>query len=127
MKRIAKMMVMGALLGVSAIAAPVSADETCGEKGQKPCPMQGWMEDNVQVPMEDGDYKKVVAALKKVADMAPDKKWNEGDKSWAEMTKEGIKAAEAEDLKALKKSCKSCHKAFRKEYKAKYRMRPVKG
>lgn len=123
MKRFSRMMMVACLVGVTGFAAAASADE-CGKKGQKPCPLQGWMENNVQAPMEKGEMAKVAAALEKVASIAPDKKWNEGDEGWPAIAKAGVAAAKAGDEKALKKSCKSCHKAFRKEYKAKHRMAP---
>lgn len=137
MKRTSKMGWLGtsALIGSLALAgfglasigdvASANADEACGGKGQKSCPLQGWMEANVQVPMEAGDLKKVAIALEKAAAFAPDKAWNEGEKSWSALAKAGAEAARAGDAKAMKKTCKGCHKAFRKKYKAKFRMRAV--
>jgi len=118
---------MVGLLGAAGLGAslPVRADEACGEKGQKSCPLQGWMEDNVQAPLDDGNLKKVAEALEKAATFAPDKKWDEGDSGWSATAKKGAAAAKAGDLKAVKASCKTCHKAFRKDYKAKHRMRAV--
>lgn len=127
MRRVSLVWMMVGLLGAAGmgLAAPAAADEPCGEKGQKSCPLQGWMEENVQKPLESGDLKKVAAALEKAAAFAPDKKWDEGDSGWSATAKKGVAAAKAGDEKATKKTCKSCHKAFRKEYKAKYRKRPV--
>lgn len=106
-------------------ASAASADHHCGGKGEPSCPFQGWMEDEVQVPMEEGKLDKVAAALAKVAKMAPDPSWNKGEQGWEAIARSGASAAKAGDTRALKRSCKSCHKAFRKKYKAQHRMRPV--
>lgn len=100
-----------------------SADEKCAP-GK--CPLHDWMEKELQEPMDAGDLKKVAASLEKVAGFAPDPKWNEGDNGWTKLAKEGAAAAKAGDAKATGASCKSCHKAWRKEYKAKHRAKPLK-
>lgn len=125
MKRFSVWMGLAAL-GCVLAASGVSADDTCGGKGQKPCPLQGWMEKEVDVPLDKGDMKKVAAALKKAAKLAPDASWNTGDKSWEAFALKGAEAAAAGDKKAMKASCKGCHKAWRKKYKKSHRMRPVK-
>ena len=120
------------LLGAALVAAaalwgqPTAlAVGTCGGKGQPSCPLQGWMEKNMQVPYDNEDLRGLASALEKVAGMAPDKKWNAGDKGWEKIAKNAAAKAKAGDFKSVKKSCKSCHKAWRKKYKAEHRMRPV--
>jgi len=103
----------------------VRADGACGEKGQPKCPLQGWMEKNMQDPLDAKDLKTVAASLEKVAKMAPDPKWNEGDKSWSKTASDGAAAAKAGDLKGTQAACKACHKAWRNEYKKTYRTKPV--
>ena len=40
---------VAAVAGVSlAVQRPARADGACGEKGQPHCPLQGWMEKNMQ-------------------------------------------------------------------------------
>ena len=125
MKRICMMLMVVSLVGAAGVGLANGAQAgECGDKGQTPCPLQGWMEKNVQIPMEKTEWDKVAASLGKVAGYAPDPAWNKGDKGWETTAKAGIAAAKAKDLKALKKTCKSCHKSFRKNYKAKFRMRP---
>ena len=84
MKRLTVVWMMIGLVGAAGLGSvlPAKADETCGDKGQKSCPLQGWMEDNIQAPLEKGDMKKVAEALEKAAAFAPDKKWDEGDAGW---------------------------------------------
>jgi hypothetical protein len=98
-------------------------DDAC--KGGK-CPLHDWMEKELQEPMDAGDLKKVGAALEKVGGYVPDPKWNEGENGWSKLAKAGVDAAKAGDAKAVGATCKSCHKAWRKEYKEKHRSKPLK-
>lgn len=125
MKRFSGWMTIAAL-GCVMVSSGVAAEDTCGGKGQKPCPLQGWMEDNVEAPFKAGDMDKVAAALEKASKLAPDPKWNEGDTGWEKLAKQGAAAAKAGDKKALKASCKGCHKAHRKQYQKQHRTRPIK-
>ena len=124
--------IVALLAALVATTAVLSSDaqaedaDKCGGKGQESCPLQGWMEKNIDGPMEKKDFAALEKGLTKVATLVPDPKWNEGDKGWATIAKAGAAAAKAKDMDALKASCKSCHKAWRKKYKAEFRMRPVK-
>ena len=127
MKRFGAVIVFSAVTAALALGSfrAEAEDAKCGEKGQPHCPLQGWMEKNVDEPMSAKDLAKVAAALEKVAGMAPDPKWNEGANSWSKIAKDGAAAAKAGDAKATGASCKSCHKAWRNQYKKEHRMRPV--
>ena len=98
---------------------------TCGGKGQTPCPLQGWMEKNMQGPTDKGDTKALATAFAQAAKFVPDPAWNSGDPSWATISKAGADAAAKGDLAAAKAQCKSCHKAFRDKYKATFRTKPI--
>jgi hypothetical protein len=126
MKRFAIVLVAAAaVFGVSVWEQPsASADEECKTPGT--CPLHDWMEKEMQEPMDAGDLKKVGASLEKIAGMSPDPAWNKADPSWEKLAKDGAAAAKAGDAKAVGASCKSCHKAFRKQYKEKFRTRPIK-
>lgn len=125
MKRFGIIAVLAAaVMAGSMVRQPTaSADEECAP-GK--CPLHDWMEKELQAPMDAGDLKKVAASLEKVAGFAPDPKWNEGDNGWSKLAKDGAAAAKAGDAKAAGATCKSCHKAWRKEYKAKHRAKPIK-
>ena len=124
-------MVMGAgLLALAAYAGSTSTAQAdgaaaCGAKGQTPCPLQGWMEKNMQTFVDKSDAKGLAPAFEKVLTLVPDPKWNSGDPNWASIAKAGGDAAKAGDLAGAKASCKSCHKAFRDKYKKDFRMKPV--
>jgi ABC-type glycerol-3-phosphate transport system substrate-binding protein len=121
-------MVLGAgLLGL-AHAGTVSmahADGTCGAKGQPSCPLQGWMETNMDPASQKGDTKALAGLFEKVAKFNPDPKWDAENPSWSGISKAGADASKAGDLAGAKAQCKSCHKAFREKYKTGFRMKPV--
>jgi hypothetical protein len=128
MKRLAAVMsVVGCVCALALWTAPAAqADSpTCGEKGLPDCPLQGWMAKNMDDPLDAGDLKALAAAYEKVANMAPDPKWNEGATSWAKISQDGAAAAKKGDAVATKAQCKACHKAWRSKYKDSYRMKPV--
>ena len=102
-------------------------DAKCGEKGQPSCPLQGWMEKNLQDPLDKNDLAKVATSLEKVAGFVPDPKWNEGDKGWAKLAKAAAEAAKAGKADDVKAACKTCHKAWRNQYKKEFRMKPISG
>ncbi len=126
MKRIAMVLGLSLLVGMATFAAQPAAraDEECS-KGT--CPMHDWMESSLQEAMDAGDLAKVATNLEKLSGMAPDAKWNAADPSWEKTAKAGAAAAKAGDAKATGQSCKTCHKAFRKQYKAEHRKKPLKG
>jgi hypothetical protein len=128
MKRLLWVLVLGGGVAAGALLrqpSSVHADGTCGEKGQPSCPLQGWMEKNMDPAAEKGDTKALAVAFEKAAGFAPDPKWNEGDNGWSKMSKDGAAAAAKGDLAAAKKECKTCHKAWRDKYKSTFRMKPV--
>jgi len=128
MKQTLWAMVIGA--GLFALAhvgtgSTAQADGTCGAKGQPPCPLQGWMENNVDPAVNKGDTKALAGLFEKIAKFNPDPKWDTENPSWSGIAKAGADAAKAGDLAGAKAQCKSCHKAFREKYKTSFRMKPV--
>jgi hypothetical protein len=103
------------------------AEAACGAKGQPSCPLQGWMEKNMDANVEKNDTKALAAAFEKAAGFAPDPKWNDGASGWSKIAKEGAAAAKSGDMAAAKKTCKTCHKAWRDKYKKEFRTKPVAG
>jgi hypothetical protein len=112
-------------LAYAGTVSTVQADGTCGAKGQPSCPLQGWMETQMDAASQKGDTKALVVLFEKVAKFSPDPKWDSENPSWAGISKAGAEAAKAGDLTAAKAQCKSCHKAFREKYKTGFRMKPV--
>lgn len=85
------------------------------------CPMYDWMEKNTTPATQQKDFKKLFKLLNKIVKMVPDKSWNKGPKGWKKIAKAGAKAAKKEDIKAVRASCKGCHKAWRDKYRDKFR------
>jgi len=113
-------------LGYGATVLPrAQAEGACGAKGQPSCPLQGWMEQNMDPAVDKGDMKALAAALTKVSKWAPDPSWNTADPSWSKISTDGAAAAAKGDVAAVKATCKSCHKAFRDKYKTSFRTKPV--
>jgi hypothetical protein len=129
MKQTLWAMVLGAGLFALAHAGfgstTAQADGTCGAKGQPSCPLQGWMEKNVDPAANKGDTKQLATLFEKIAKFNPDPKWDTENPSWSGIAKGGAEAAAKGDLAGAKAACKSCHKAFREKYKSTYRMKAV--
>jgi hypothetical protein len=104
--------------------APAAA-ASCGDEGQPSCPLQGWMERNVQKPLDDGDFARLAQALSRVPRFAPDPSWNDGEQGWSKLAEAAAAAAKARDGDAVEQSCKACHRAWRKKYKQEFRLRPI--
>ena len=104
--------------------ASAEDDDACKPAGK--CPLHDWMEKELGGPMDDGDLKKVAASFEKLAGLAPDPKWNDGENGWKKLATAGVTAAKAGDAKAAGAACKSCHKTWRKEYKEKFRAKALK-
>ncbi|HTN85628.1 MAG TPA: hypothetical protein VL242_18140 [Sorangium sp.] len=91
-------------------------DFGCGAKGQKACPMQGWMKTVMQAATTSGDGAKIASALDYVASKPPP-----GMSKWVAISKEGAEKAKKGDIDGAKASCKTCHDLYKAEYKAKHR------
>lgn len=128
MKRFFGVVLVGLVAAVATFAGGSSAlagDAACGEKGQPSCPLQGWMEQNMQTAYDKEDLKALEAMLAKVPEFVPDPKWNEGDQGWSKIATDGAAKAKAGDFKGVQATCKGCHSAWRKKYRAEHRPRPL--
>lgn len=116
----------------SAAAEPTSAPATsssasaagpktfdCGAKGQKACPMQGWMKGVMGPHTSAGDTEKMAKDLAYIAAKPPP-----GMGSWVAISNEGAAKAKAGDLDGAKASCKKCHDLYKDKYKTTMRDKP---
>lgn len=101
----------------SAAAGPKTFD--CGAKGQKPCPMQGWMKTVMASASSSGDGTKLANALAYTAGKAPP-----GMGQWSAISNAGVAKAKAGDIEGAKATCKQCHDLYKEKYKASMRDRP---
>ncbi|WP_438040786.1 hypothetical protein [Sorangium sp. So ce128] len=65
----------------------------CGAKGQKACPMQGWMKAVMQSATTRGDGAKIASALEYVAP-----KPSPGMRKWVAISKDGAEKAKKGDI-----------------------------
>ncbi len=107
----------------------MKVDPKCGGE-DNPCPLEKWMTNNVGEASENEDLKRMAADLDQIARLAEayplPKKWNEGKDAWTKIASDGAKAARAGDFKLARKSCKGCHKPWRKLFqKSEFRTQPL--
>ena len=111
----------------AATVAPAAATATataaekvydCGAKGQKFCPLQGWMKKVMAGASSNEDGPALAKALTYVADHAPPEY-----KGWQTIAGDGAMKAKAGDIDGAKAACKQCHDAYKAKYKAEMRDR----
>lgn len=91
----------------------------CGGKGQKACPMQGWMKGAMPSAVQSGDKDKLARALDTVAS-----KPVAGYSQWSAIAAAGAAKARAGDIEGAKESCKKCHALYQEKYKQTMRNAP---
>jgi hypothetical protein len=91
----------------------------CGAKGQKACPMQGWMKSVMGAAAQSGDGQKLASALATVAS-----KPVPGFGQWVAISNDGVAKAKAGDIEGAKKTCEKCHALYKDKYKKTMRDRP---
>jgi hypothetical protein len=110
-----------ATAGASTAAAGAAEAKTfdCGAKGQKACPMQGWMKSVMGSASQSGDGAKLAAALATVASKPPP-----GMPQWVAISNVAMAKAKAGDIEGAKKACEQCHALYKDRYKKTMRDRP---
>jgi hypothetical protein len=91
----------------------------CGAKGQKACPMQGWMKGVMGPATSSGDAEKIAKGLDYIAAKPPP-----GMGNWTSIAKSGAAKAKAGDIDGAKATCKQCHDQYKEKYKTSMRDRP---
>lgn len=88
----------------------------CGTKAE-PCPMQRFMHGAMETAHTPDT---LTAAFTRVAGMSPDPAW-----AWVAIATRGADLANAGDVPGAKAQCRACHDAYREEYRALHRTRPL--
>jgi hypothetical protein len=91
----------------------------CGAKGQKPCPMQGWMKTVMTAASSSDEGDKLAQALAYAARRPPP-----GYEQWTALAEAGAARARAGDVDGAKASCKRCHDLYKERYEHEMRDRP---
>ena len=108
-----------AVPAASGSAAAGAKKFDCGAKGQKPCPMQGWMKTVMANASSSGEGDKLAKAMEYCAQHTPP-----GFDEWASISKTGAAKAKAGDVDGAKAACKQCHDLYKEKYKLTLRDRP---
>lgn len=93
----------------------------CGAPGQVPCPLQAWMRRRIAGPLASSDWAALARGLEESAEFAPEPSWT----AWTAAANAGASAARDGQIAAVRKACKQCHEAYRKEYRRSHRDRPL--
>jgi hypothetical protein len=78
------------------------------------------MKANTSAAMSSEDFEALSTALDKVVTFAP-----AGYANWASIARDGASAARAQNLDAVKASCRGCHNQYKDRYKKEMRDRPI--
>ncbi len=105
--------------GTAGAAAAGPKTFECGAKGQKLCPMQGWMKGVIGQSTSRGDTEKMAKDLAYIAAKPPP-----GMGQWAAIAQDGAAKAKAGDVDGAKVSCKKCHDLYKDKYKTSMRDMP---
>jgi hypothetical protein len=101
-------------------AAAKPAPTACGDAPAPPCPLAAWMKANASPAITKPDFDALAETLDQTVALAPG-----GYPNWGSIARDGAAAARAQDLKAVKASCRSCHTQYRSRYRAELRGRPL--
>ena len=104
----------------AAKSAPPPVSAACGDKPLPPCPLGAWMKANATPAITGQNFEALASVLDKTAAFAPKDYPN-----WASIAQDGADAARAQNLDAVKASCRSCHNQYRWHYKTEMRGRPL--
>jgi hypothetical protein len=78
------------------------------------------MKANTAPAMSAQDFGALATALDRIATFAPP-----GYPNWPSISKDGAAAARAQNLDAVKASCRGCHNQYKDKYKKELRSRPI--
>jgi len=121
---------MGAVLPAQALAdgaapAPsvtVGSQQTCGIVGKPACPLQNLMRQALARPYAARNFEELARGFAVTGSLNPaPREWRD----WDALAEAGRKAASVGDADEALKSCTRCHRAYRREYIARFRERAV--
>ena len=101
----------------SGTAAASAKKYDCGEKGQKQCPMQGWMKSAMGSAVASGDGERIARNLDFIGSHPPPGMAG----AWNSISATGAVKARAGDIDGAKQACKQCHDKFKSRYVASMR------
>ena len=101
---------------------PAAAEEPrCGHAGQPDCPLQAWMDAQLNTAMSDGNFAALARSLRELAHDPPS-----GFSNWRRWAEKGADAAERNDQAEVKAACSGCHNEHRETYRKTIRGRTLR-
>jgi hypothetical protein len=103
--------------GAVASAGAANAQDSGGSVDH---PLKAWMKANAAAAVNAHDFEGLAIALEKIAGFGPP-----GYPFWTSIARDGADAARAQDIDAVRGSCRGCHSQYRDRYKRELRDRPI--
>jgi hypothetical protein len=107
----------------SSAAGPVAVEKrtpACGQDGLPECPLQAWMDQEINAFYNTRAQTDLAAAFRFLAKLAPS-----GYPDWAPWAEGGAAAADKGDFRLAKRACNGCHHDYRERYRGELRSRPL--
>jgi hypothetical protein len=92
----------------------------CGQDGLPECPLQGWMDQEINAFYNTRARTELAAAFRFLARLAPP-----GYPDWAPWAEGGAAAADKGDFGLAKRACNGCHDDYRERYRTELRSRAL--
>jgi hypothetical protein len=106
----------------AAAPEPVAGEALqCGHAGMPDCPLQAWMDAQLNTAMSDGNFAALSRSLRELAHDPPT-----GFASWRRWAEKGADAAERNDQSEVKAACSGCHHQHRETYRRTIRGRTLR-
>jgi cytochrome c556 len=99
---------------------PPPTPPPCGEEGQPECPLQTWMDRNLNDAITTKSGAKLERAFAELASFEPP-----DYEEWSEFADIGRSAAARGDLGTVGRICTACHDKYRHRYRLELRGRPL--
>lgn len=113
---------VGALVAATGLASAKEPGAVCGAPGKPPCPLQHWMRVHAAAPLAGGELDELERSFQTLVELNPDPaKWG----NWTKIAKEGAQAARDRRESGVRTTCGRCHRAYRRAYNARYRLRAI--
>jgi hypothetical protein len=99
-----------------------AGDPNCGAAGRPDCPLQAWMDSNMNAALSNEDYPAMARGFRQLADDPP----SSGFSGWGYVAGTGAEAAERQDQTGVRAACDGCHEDYREQYRRTIRHRPLR-
>jgi hypothetical protein len=110
---------LAALVCVAACGCAQTVDAPPPPSEPESAPLKVWMTANLSRAVKTEDFEALGRALSALAQGGPPE-----FAGWAGIAERGAQAAAERDIERVRASCAECHKAYRADYRERFRARP---